>query len=118
MRLLYRLCQLMFAAGLLSLVLATLNELFGLGIWEHNDYPSLAHNAQGQELPTTYGTFMWRFALVTVIAGVIGAVLHAYLVRRELRALEAAAVVATLEEMDEDERNAAWAALDDDDLER
>jgi hypothetical protein len=99
----------MFVGGLLSIVLATVNELFGLGIWESNGYPSLSQNDQGQEVPTTYGTFLWRFALVTVLAGVAAFALHLYLARREAKRFAAA-----FAEMDEGERTELLALMDAD----
>lgn len=70
--------MLLFFLGILSLILGTVNQIFGLGIW-HNDYPGLGTKSDGSvgTVPVGYGKFMWEFALMTLAYGLIAVVIAA-----------------------------------------
>ncbi len=68
----------LFGIGILSLILATVNQIFGLGIW-HNDYPGLGNKPDGTvgSVPVHYGKFVWEFVLITLGFGLIAFVIAA-----------------------------------------
>jgi hypothetical protein len=110
-RFLLKVCAFFFAAGLLSLALGTLNEVFGLGIW-HSDYPGIfTFNEEGQRVqqePVGYGQFMLEFGAVTLGALLLGAFIQWRLHVREMRAF-----ASWVGDMDDEERSEFMAALDE-----
>ena len=79
MRFLMKVCAFFFVVGLLSIALASLNELFNLGIW-HGDYPVLGTDKSGASttIPGSYGKFMVQFTIIVVASGVLGSILWAF----------------------------------------
>jgi hypothetical protein len=108
MRFLWKVCAFFFAAGLLSLALATANEVLNLGIW-HDDYPSIFTFDEGRqvEVPVSYGRFMLEFGAITLGALLLGTFLHWRLRVRE------ADLVAWVESMDDEERREFLADLEE-----
>jgi|GEM_PF-3434476 len=108
-----KVCAFFFAAGLLSLALGTLSEIFGLGVWHSGGYPGIftfnEEAGQGvQQEPVGYGQFMLEFGAVTLGALLLGSFFQWRLRIREMRAL---AVAAWIEDMDDEERSEFMAAF-------
>lgn len=62
----------LLAVSILSLILGTLNEVFGLGVW-NDDYPGLGTDEEGSfgTVPVGFGKFVWQFALMGLAYGLI-----------------------------------------------
>lgn len=117
-RFLLKVCAFFFVAGLLSLALGTLNEIFGLGIWHSGGYPGIftfnEKAGQGvQQEPVGYGQFMLEFGAVT-----LGALLLGVFFQWRLRIREMRAFAAWVGDMDDEERSEFMALLDEDIEER
>lgn len=112
-RFLLKVCAFFFAAGLLSLVLGTLNEVFGLGIWHSGGYPGIftfnEEAGQGvQQEPVGYGQFMLEFGAVT-----LGALLLGTFIQWRLRVRGMSAFASLVGDMDDEERSEFMEALDE-----
>lgn len=75
-----KVCAFFFVAGLLSILLASVNELFNLGIWHAGDYPVLGTDKSGASttVPGSYGKFMVQFTIIVVASGVLGSILFVF----------------------------------------
>lgn len=112
-RFLLKVCAFFFAAGLLSLVLGTLNEVFGLGIWHSGGYPGIFtfNEEPGQAVqqePVGYGQFMLEFGAIT-----LGALLLGTFIRWRLHVREMRAFASWVGDMDDEERSEFMAVLDE-----
>jgi hypothetical protein len=67
MRFLVRAASVLFAFGLLGLMIATGNELFKLGMFP-DGYPSFS----GGEDTASYGRYMAETAIYTAVCGIVG----------------------------------------------
>lgn len=75
-RFLLKVCAFFFVGGLLSLVLLSANEVFGLGMWHHDAYPIIGqHDGVHGQVPGTFWHSIRQFATITIVAGVVGTVL-------------------------------------------
>jgi len=83
---LFRTCQFFAGCGLLSMVLVTADEIFGLGIWP-NGYPAGETNARGEAIGSSYGHFMLVAVITVVVATLLGSFLAVRMRRREERAI-------------------------------
>lgn len=81
MRFLHRACLLFFGLGVLSLLIASVNELFSLGMFP-DGYPAGETNAAGESVGSSYGHFMLVGGIITLVALLLGSYLHYRLSRR------------------------------------
>lgn len=83
---LFRLCQLLFASGILSMLLGTADQLFGLGIW-NGRYPGGGTDAEGHRVAATYGEFMLYSGGVALVGFLLGIFAWSRLRRRYVDAV-------------------------------
>lgn len=81
MRFWYRTCQLFYGLGILSLVIATANQVFGWNMFP-NGYPAGGTNSHGESVGSSYGHFMVVAGATTLVALLLGYFLQHRLRRR------------------------------------
>jgi len=81
MRFWYRICQLYYSLGILSLLIATADQVFGWNLFP-NGYPAGETNAAGQSVGSSYGHFMLVAGATTLVAFLLGTFLNYRLNRR------------------------------------
>lgn len=85
MRFLLKLCGWFFGIGVLGVIVATANQIFGLGMFP-NGYPVGKTTEQGQQVGGSYGEFMLVAGVTLAVTCLLGMFLMWRLQRRQERA--------------------------------